>query len=85
MAPVCLRGRAVAVVSLASELYPLYDICNFGRVLENVEPKGFKTTWKRGNQAGANISSIRLLPRAPVCFRGRLVSVVSLVSELYTL
>ena len=24
-----------------------------------------------------------LLPRAPVCFRGRLVAVVSLVSELY--
>ena len=33
--------------------------------------------------AEAKIPSFRLLPRAPVFFRGRLVAVVSLVSELY--
>ena len=44
LASVFFRGRVVAVVSLASELYPLYDIGKFGWVLGNGEPKGIKNT-----------------------------------------
>ena len=74
----CFRGRVAAVVSLASELYPLYDIGNSGRVvgglgfLDNGEPKGVGGNLKtRKPGGGPKISCFWLIPWASVCFRGR--------------
>ena len=51
--------------------------------MENGKPKGGQKTENAETREAAKISSFRLLPWVPVCFRGRLVSAVSLASELY--
>ena len=84
LASVCSRGRLGSAVSLVAEIYPLQGIGKFGGDLGKWETERCdKTPGNAVTRADAKISSHRKLPRASVCFRGRVVAVVSLASELY--